>query len=178
MNTDVNNAQMCEKLWNEYEPTLRKICQNRLASCPSEIDDVISETYFALCRNIDSGELIHNPKAWLYGTLNNIIKTKYSEINKIRKNQISLTNRENELYYNVDFDGEKISYELIEKIKYSIIEQLDVSEKNLIDLIYVKRLKFKEVADILNISESAVKQKIYRLKRKIKLIAKKKIEKL
>lgn len=177
MNTDVNNSQMCEELWTEYEPALREICRRKLLSCPSEIDDVISDTYLALCKNINAGEVIKYPKAWLYGTLNKIIKSKYNEINKIRKTQVSITNKENELFYNMDFDDEKMSHDDIEILRYEVLVQLDEQEKVLIDLIYAKRLKFKEIADILNTSESAIKQKNYRLKRKVKLIVKKEMEK-
>ena len=162
MNTDVNNSQMCEELWNQYEPALREICKRRLDSCPSEIDDVISDTYLALCKNINAGEVIQYPKAWLYGTLNNIIKSKYNEINRIRKTQVSITYKANELFYNVDFDDEKMSYEDIENLKREVMAKLDEQERVLVDLIYVKTLRFKEIANILGTSESAIKQKNYR----------------
>ena len=48
--------EICENLWNEYEPQLRKICRVKLRSCPDEVDDVMSEVSLALCKQIEKLE--------------------------------------------------------------------------------------------------------------------------
>ena len=75
--------EICENLWNEYEPQLRKICRVKLRSCPDEVDDVMSEVSLALCKQIEKFGKPEKPKQWLYATFNNII------INK-RKNKKTL----------------------------------------------------------------------------------------
>jgi RNA polymerase sigma factor (sigma-70 family) len=148
----------------------------KLASAPSDIDDVIDETYLALCNALNSCTAINNPKAWLYSTANNIINKKYAEINKQKSKCVSINCVESELFYENDFDNVLLSDDAIEKIKNDIFDELQETEKILYNLIYTKKLKGKEIAKILNISPSAVKQRNYRLKRKIKLIAKEKLK--
>ncbi len=172
MSTDTKDMELAETLWKEYEPNLRKICSYKLSGYPSEIDDVIGDTYLALCNAVDKGVEIENPKAWLYGILNNMIKMKYTEINRKKKYCIRLENVENSLFYDIDFDAYELSDEILEDVKDNIFDELLESDKTLLTLIYDKKLKFKEISKILDISEVAVKQRHYRLKRKIKKIAK------
>lgn len=176
MNLESKNKNYCENLWKEYEPNLRKICSYKLASCPSEIDDVISNTYLALCKSINKGEIIDKPKAWLYATLNNFIKLKYAEMDKRKRVFVPLDAAEHELYYDVDFENVELDDDLIEQLRHEVLEELSVSDRTLYLLIYNKKLKFKNIAKILNSTESAIKQKHYRLKRKIKKIVRKKID--
>lgn len=177
MLTENNDMELSKVLWEEYEPNLRRICTYKLSSYPDEVDDVIGETYLALCNAIDKGIEIQNPKAWLYGTLNNQIKLKYSEIDRKKKIYIRLESVEHELFYNVDFEKDELSEEIIETLKDDIFDELIEAERTLLVLIYKKKIKLKDVAKILNTSEAAVKQKHYRLKRKIKKLAKEKLKK-
>lgn len=177
MNTETNDMALFEALWEECEPNLRGICNYKLSSYPSEIDDVIGDTYLALCNAVSKGIEINNPKAWLYGTLNNTIKLKYAELNRKKKTLIRLERVEHELFYDVDFDRRELSDEILDNIKDEIVEDLLESERTLLILVYEKKLKCKEIAEILDTTEAAIKQKHYRLKRKIKMLAKEKIKK-
>lgn len=177
MQIENKDMELSKVLWEECEPNLRRICSHKLSGYPNEIDDVIAETYLALCNTIDKGIEIQNPKAWLYGTLNNQIKLKYSEIDRKKKIYIRLENVEHELFYNVNFDEKELSQETIEKIKDDVFDELTDTENTLLILIYDRKIKLKEVAEILNTTEVAIKQKHYRLKRKIKNIAKEKLKK-
>lgn len=178
MKTDTNNTVLCEKIWNECEPVLRRICNFKLSSYPSEIDDVIGDTYLALCNAINNGTIIRDYKAWLFGTVNNLIKMKYTEMNTIKKTLINIDTVEQELLYDISFDNVSLNDEIIEIVKQEIINELPGSERTLLILIYTKRLKFKEIALILNTTENAVKQRHYRLKLKIKKMVKEKINNL
>lgn len=178
MLTENKNMELSKVLWEEYEPNLRRICNYKLSSYPDEVDDVIGETYLALCNAIDKNVEIKNPKAWLYGTLNNLIKSKYTELDKKKKTYIRLESVEHELFYNVDFDAKELSDDVINIIKDEIIDELSESEKSLLYLIYENKLKIKEISKILCTTESAIKQKHYRIKLKIKRIAKEKIKQL
>lgn len=176
METKSKNMELSKVLWEEYESSLRKICDYKLSNYPDEVDDVIGETYLALCNAIDKDMEIQNPKAWLYGTLNNQIKLKYTAINKKKRTQIQLDSVEQELFYDIDFDETELNENTIEQIKDNVFDELIDSEKTLLVLIYEKKLKLKEIAKILNTTEAAVKQKHYRLKLKIKKLAKEKIK--
>jgi RNA polymerase sigma-70 factor (ECF subfamily) len=177
MRIENEDMELSKVLWEKYEPSLRRLCNYKLSSYPDEIDDVIGETYLALCNSINKGTEIQNPKAWLYGILNNQIKLKYSEIDRKKKTYIRLESVEHELFYNVSFDEETLSEDIIENLKDDIFDELIDAERTLLILIYDKKIKLKDVARILNTTEAAVKQKHYRLKRKIKKLAKEKLKK-
>lgn len=177
MGTDTKGMELCEALWNECEPELRRLCKYKLSSCPSEIDDVIADAYLVLCNAVDKNVDIVNPKAWLFGTVNNLIKIKYAELNTKKKKHIRFESLEQDLFYNVDFDDVKLPDETIEELMNDILDELSASERTLFIFIYDKKLKFKEIAMILNSTESAIKQKHYRLVRKIKRMARDELKK-
>lgn len=172
------DMKMCEQLWNECEPALRKACAYKLSNHPQEIDDVIGDTFLALCNAISNEVEIYNPRAWLQGTLNNVINNKYREINFKQKKHTSIDCIEQGLFYVIDFDNLMISEKQILEIKSEICNQLLASEKMLLILIYTKKLKMAEIAVLLGSTESAVKQRHYRLKRKIVCLADEKINEI
>lgn len=178
MNKDTSEMELCEKLWNECEPSIRKLCNYKLSAYPSEVDDVVGDIYLALCDAVRKGHKIDNPKAWLFSTANNCIRIKYSEINHRLKKFSHWDSNEQRLFYDVDFENVVVSDDTLEEIKDSIIDELPTPEKTLFILIYVKKLKLKEIAKIMNTTESAVKQRKYRLKLKIKRLIKEKLSKL
>lgn len=63
------NKELCEKLWNEYEPRLRQLCRKKLDSYLTEADEVVSDAYLILCKAFAEEKEIKNPIAWLYGTV-------------------------------------------------------------------------------------------------------------
>lgn len=177
LSMEFNNMELCEVLWKEYEPYLRKICNFRLSDYPDEAEDVIGEAYLALCDVLNSGQELKNPKAWLYGTVNNYIKIKYIEIDR-NKHCVNLDNVNYKLCYDVDFDSARIDEDALDKIKDDILESLDEEDRAILSLYYEEHHHFKEIARILNSTESAVKQRHYRMKRKVKELIKEKLENL
>lgn len=165
------NMDLCDNLWKQYEPKLRRLCGYKLSSYPLEVEEVISETYLALCNAISKGTEFDDPKAWLYQTANNQIKLKYTEINTRKRRFVSLEQVEAGLMYNIDFDDIQITDSIIEELNSEILAELSENEKLLLELIYEKNLKFKQIATIIGTTEAGVKQQHYRLKRKVKKLA-------
>ena len=176
-----NENQLCEQIWKKYEPKIRRICEYKLSSCPDEIDEVISQTFLALCAKL-SEDTIENPQAWLYATANNIIKMTYEAQNRNKKKLISLdtgitdANEQHNLIYSNDFLDKRLSNDQIDILKAQVESELDYDELALIHLIHQKHLKYKEIAELMNSTESAIKQRSYRLRCKVKEIAKEKVK--
>jgi len=168
---DDNSLRNCEKLIEQYSDNLKRLCQIKLNYNVSEIDDVIPETNFAFMVMFSNGKLPDNPKAWLYGTANNIIKKKYSEIDNDKKHKVSLDSDFYDLsflYATPDFAEDMISDEHIERLAQEIERELDKEENIILELFHHEHKSLREIADVLGKSEAAVKQKHYRLCRKIK----------
>ena len=168
------NGDICKELWEKNEPRIRKLCNVKMSDHPDEIEEIITDTYIALCEAVKKGKVFTNPSAWLYGTANNLIKKKFKEIKIYKQRHKTLSNGNYELAYNIDYLDAMISDENIDKMKEEIESELSDSEKTLLEFIYTDKLTNKEIARILNTSESAIKQKRYRLVKKIKIMAKEK----
>lgn len=170
MNTFDDN--FCTELWHECEPQLRKLCQAKLQKYPNEIDDVIAETFLILCDKTKKSGLPENPKAWLYGVFGNILNAKYREIYKEKDSIIDISNKKYKLPFVQSFEKEmfdRISHdELISRLD----TELNDEEKLIIKLHYADGIKLRVIAKRLGSTEAAIKQRIFRLRMKIKKIAK------
>ncbi len=168
--------RICTELWEKHEKRIQQICKRKLDSYPHEIDEIISEAYLILCEGIYKDMNMENPASWLYGAVNNLVKAKYTEINNRKKHLVSLFDNNNEpifdLPYSVDFIDNAISDEKIEEMAAEIEHALTKKEAELYELAFEKCLPYKEIAKIYNSTDTAVKQRAYRLKKKIKEIAK------
>lgn len=155
-----NEAELvAEQLWREHQGKIRSLCEFKLRSCPDEVDEVISE-------------------AWLYSTVNNMIKITYKEQAKNRANIVSLdaagANMHNLIYITADFTEKNLSNDEIDILKEQVLSSLPPDDRRFIEMIYDEHLKYKKIAEILNTTENAVKQRSYRVRGEIKKLAKEK----
>lgn len=166
------NKELCEKLWNEYEPRLRQLCRKKLDSYLTEADEVVSDAYLILCKAFAEEKEIKNPAAWLYGTVNNLIKEKYAEIKKHREKETSLFNYDNKLMYDIpysfDFLEEIVSDFRIEDSRLDIVNNsLSEDEAQLLEYIYDDGMSYKKIAKLYDTTEDGIKQRAYRLRKKV-----------
>ena len=177
---DINNADsiFTENVCKDSFIGVKRLCEYKLRSCPDEIDDVMSEVYFAFVSAVYNKKIPDNPKAWLYGVANNIIKDKYSQINKQEKHidRKSPENLERELAVFPDLSDEMISDEAIEEMADKIISSLTEEERELLTAFHYENKSMKEIGAVMGKSESAVKQKHYRLCIKVRRLIKEAIE--
>lgn len=167
----VENHGLHIELWNRYETGVRRLCEYKLKSNPNDIEDVVSETFLILCKAIEDEVEIKNYGGWIYAVANNLIKQLYEKNNDEKEILVSFSESDEEFYdikVGYDLEDKLISDEEIEELKEEIINSLSPSEKTIIRLFHEEKIKMKEIAEVLNISESAVKQKHYRTVRKIK----------
>ncbi len=169
----------CENIWKENCIGIKRLCEYKLRSCPDEIDNVISDVYLAFISAVHNKKAPDNPKAWLYAVANNIIKKKYSQINKQKQSNISMSSQDIdniELAVFPDLSDEMISDADIMFMADKIFSQLSLEEQQILTYFHHKNKSIKEIVDIINKSESAVKQKHYRLCLKVRRLIKESIE--
>ena len=110
-------------------------------------------------------------RAWLYKVADNKIKEKFREIAR----------REKELIFGREFgtvpgadilleleEAGRLTVEELDEKKKTVLESLNDKELELFEMVYVKHKKYKELAKALNISEHAIRTRVYRLNLKIK----------
>ena len=171
MNFD--EKRICAELWDVYKDSIRKVCSIKLRSCPNEIDDVVSDVYLALCKKVSETGAPEKPKEWLFGTLRNLLNKKYKEIYSLRENETAFSETEIDLPYLHNDIHTKETEIYLEELNKAAKNVLSDEEWLLMNLIHFNRLKHKEIAVMQNSTESAVKQKHYRICNKLRKAAKK-----
>lgn len=118
---------------------------------------------------MDSGEYPNEPKKWIYGTLNNLIKKKFVNLYKDQEHCISTHDDTLTMPLVGPNHIEKLFQKLSNReLKKELENFLSNDEYRLIELIYFEKLKLKQIAKIYHTTESAIKQKHYRICRKLK----------
>lgn len=168
------------KIWVEYEPGIRKLCSRKLSNHPYEVDDIVQEVYIALHVALKEGRVIRNVRGWLYGTANNLISKKYEEIKERRKRYISMSDACycHRLRYEIDMSEPRISEERIDSAKKEIEDELSSDDNVLIEMLYEKKIDHRTAAKSFEITENALKQKSYRVRRNVKRMVHEKIKEI
>lgn len=164
--TEAEN-KICAELWAEYEPSLRNVCKAKMHGCENDVDDIIGDVYLALCNHVAKEGLPTYQKSWLYGTLKNLINVKFREKYRDERHMANFSIDEIELPYKHDFVSDVEDNNSINELN-SIIGTLNKDEQVLIYSTYFDKKKMKEIAKELGSTESAVKQRRYRLCNKLR----------
>lgn len=164
----------CADIWQTYEPYIRTLCKIKLRDHSDDIDEVVADTFLALCEMVSTHGMPENPKAWLFGTAIHKIKGKYRQVNKSNHMAERFADKEYALSFDVMTDPAEITENKlwIEHLQGKLIAQLSADEIELLDLIYKQNLKMKDIAFMKNSTESAVKQKSYRIHKKLRQLVK------
>ena len=175
---DEEKTELCKRLWDECKDDLTKLCKYKLSSHPDEVEDVIADAFYYLCVAVFKNRKIDNYKAWLVAVTHNLIKKKYTEINHMKKSYISFY--EENIEEN-SYDGDRlfdsfVSDSMIEQLSDSIISNLSGGDRLLYIYVYQDKLKMREIAGLMNITENNVRQRNHRLGKKLKVLIKDRIE--
>lgn len=157
----INNILDIEKIYNDFYSYVYTIVINRTQGYLKEEDmeEIISDTFFMLWKNTNKLEDERALKPYIAGITKNLIKE------KIRKNNICLDILDYENIKGMEFFTEE--REEITLLKDSL-KELKTEDKEVFELYYYQNKKIKEIALLLNISEFNVKQRLYRIRKKIK----------
>ena len=156
-----------EKVINDYSNFLYKFVKNNSYNLNKEdFEEIVSDSFFVLWKNYKKLNLSDNIGNYLCGVSRNIL------LKKLRNNKVFNKNVNIEDYQNVldcKKDVEDMFYEQ-EKIGFieNIVLNLDEESKEIFILFYYEQRKVKEISKILNISESKVKTRLHRIRKKLK----------
>ncbi len=177
--TQEEKEELCKKLWNDCKDELTRMCRFKLSSHLDEAEEVVAEAFYFLCLAVFEDKSITNYKAWLTAVTNNLIKRKYIELNKMKLRNAILNEENIDMEYSDDIIIDNLIPDtVIERLYDAIICELTPKEQQLYRYVYKDKLKMKEIAALLDITEVNAKQRHYRLSKKLKKIIKNYIEEL
>lgn len=158
----VNDRLDLNRIIKDYTPYVKTIINNMVYNNLTEEDkeEILSDVFFVFWKN--RFKEIPVIDAFIAGITKNLVRE------KLRKKVISLdiADYENNLgYTDIDMFDEK--REKIEKVKEKMKELSDI-ELKIIDMFYYYSKSTKEIANELNLTETNVRSKLHRIRKKIK----------
>lgn len=163
-------------MFNElYDETYNDVLKYVVCRCSNinDVNDIIQETYLELYKILNKKKLENtNVKAFIKGIANNKIKKHYSLLYKIQTLSIFSTNEKDISFIETikdDFDLEKliIDQELFFEA-WNYVKNKKLIIVKIFFLYYSQDLTIKEIASDLGLSESFVKNSLYRTLKELK----------
>lgn len=154
---------------NLYYNDIYHLCLSRLKKEENAAD--VTQEVFLFFQEKYEGLEDEYIKAWLYKVADNKIKEQFRAIAKREKELIYGTvfgsHTSTDILYEMEEDN-KVTPEELEEKKKSIFSSLSEKELELFEMVYTKHMEYKELAKAFDISEHAVRARVYRLRLKIK----------
>lgn len=175
--TGQENFQMFKKIYDETYNNLLKFIVCRCSNI-DDVNDIIQETYTEFYKVFSSEKELDNVNKYIYGIAKNKIKKHYNLIYRIKT--ISLSKEEDTGLIDTissDINIEKI---ILDKSDLDFIWEYLKKKKIIIQrvfyLYYSLDLSIKEISNELGISESCVKNYLYRTLNELQEVMRKECE--
>ena len=160
-----NNELDLEKIIKDYSNYINTIINNmaKLNLNDEDKEEIVSEVFFILWRNKDKLDYNKRLSSYIAGITRNIVKE------YLRKKQIhfDISDYENSLYSYDSLELLNDNIEEIKKIEKKLETIKEIDRKIFIDFYYSSK-SIKDIAKEQKISEFSVKQRLYRIRKKIK----------
>jgi RNA polymerase sigma-70 factor (ECF subfamily) len=168
--------KLFDSLVQKHYNSIYKFCFYRFAQDRFAAEDCTQEVFIVLYKNMDRLENLEKIDGWLYKTADHIVKRAYVKAAREKKKVESIDTDDSHFPYNTMIYEEH--YDLAEAVKIDgekclaeIFESLTDIDVKIWELYYRQRKSLREVSEALNLSQSAVKSRVSRLKRKIITLA-------
>ena len=161
-----NDTLLFEILYDRYSKMVYNKCRG-FSKSDDEAEDLTQDIFLKLFVKLKTFKGKSKFSTWLYAfTYNHCVNyVNRNTAKKIEKQSVDATNIEDSGYSIEDNDSD-INQLKVEKLKEAL-ELISPEEKMILLLKYQDYLSIKELTDILDIGESAVKMRIKRAKEKL-----------
>lgn len=162
-----NNLKI-EEIMKKYNHYIYAILNNSNSKLSNEdIEEILLDVYLTLWNNKEKLDVNKSLSAYIGGITKNLILKKY-------RNSKFLENIDD--YTEIISDMKDIEIDYISTQKNQIIidelEKVKEQDKNIFILYYYEEIKVKDIATRYKMSESKVKSKLFRMRKRIKKILK------
>ena len=160
-----NNELDLERIINEYSSYIAIIINNMASTNLSNEDkeEIISEVFFILWKNKHKLDINKSLSSYIAGITRNLVK---EYLRKIKIN-VDISDYENSLY---GYDKIDFLYTNIQEIRHieKKLENMKEIDKTIFLDFYYSSKSIKDIAKEQKMSEFSVKQRLYRIRNKIK----------
>ena len=165
-----NNELDLEKIINEYSSYIATIINNMARDSLNNDDkeEIVFEVFFILWKNENKLDINKYLNSYIAGITRNVVK---EYLRKVKVN-FDISDYENILYSYDEINFLNNSVEKIRKIEKKLENMKEIDKKVFLDFYYSSK-SIKDIAEKYNMSEFSVKQRLYRIRKKIKKEAQK-----
>jgi RNA polymerase sigma-70 factor, ECF subfamily len=157
------NPAMFRPLYERYFDPLFRFIMSRCGE-ENEAGDICSQVFMKAMQKLNSYEFKGVPfSAWLYRIASNEVAQHYRNTKKLRVVSAEETQIE-DIVEEMEFDD----YSAYREVMLEVLEELKPVDLQLIEMRFFEKRPFKEIADILDLSESNAKVKTYRILERMK----------
>lgn len=160
-----NNELDLEKIINDYSTYIVTIVNNMANESLNDEDkeEIVSEVFFILWKNKDKLDINKHLSSYIAGIARNVVK---EYLRKARVN-FDISDYENSLYSYDKITFFEDSVEEICKIEKKLENMKEIDKTIFLEFYYSSK-SIKDIAKEQNISEFNVKQRLYRIRNRIK----------
>jgi RNA polymerase sigma-70 factor (ECF subfamily) len=133
------------------------------------VHDLFQEIFTNVWKNLDNFRGEASVNTWIYRIAINT-SINFTRLLK-RESRNRLFNEDSRHHNPVDQDDPGDEIEAKIRLLHRSIEQLSVAERTIISLV-IEDLSYREISEICSITEGALRVRIHRIKKKLKLILK------
>ena len=161
-----NNILKIEDIMNDYTNYIYTIIRNSYVNLPDEdVEEIVLDVFLTLWNNQVKLDINKKLSSYIVGITRNLIKKKYRDY---------ITNDNIEDYEDqlVDLTNIELTFSENEKQKVILNElgKMKNEDKEIFIQYYYEERNIKEISKIFNISESKVKSKLFRIRKKLKKV--------
>lgn len=157
-----DTAALFEQLYNSHYQRLVTYASARLGEYREFSEDCVQEAFVVFHSKLKSGEEFSHPEAFLYRTVDNIVKKQRSKRFAEESVAVSLDDENNVIELKSD---DTVDYEKYIRL---LEKRLTPEEKKLYFAKYVQEKKIEEIAKERDLSVAAVTMRLSRLRQKVK----------
>lgn len=159
-----NNELDLEKIINDYSSYIETVINNMNRSIKDEDkEEIASEVFFILWKNKIKLDINKSLSSYIAGIARNVVK---EYLRKIRVNY-DISDYENDLFSYDKIEALDDNIEKIKKIEAKLENMKEIDRTVFIEFYYTSK-SIKDIAKELKISKFSVKQRLYRIRNKIK----------
>lgn len=152
-----------EKIMENYNNYIKKIIQtNKINISKEDEEEIILDVYLTLWKNQEKLDINKKISPYIAGITRNLILKRL----RIKKITYNIEDYEDEMFSLPNMEIIYFQKESNKKI-IEYIENMKKEDKDIFMYYYYRELKIKEISLMLNISESKVKSKLYRIRKKL-----------
>ncbi|WP_422659961.1 RNA polymerase sigma factor [Paenibacillus sp. EC2-1] len=159
------NIQHFEEIYNQYQERIRKYIAVKTNSAVA--DDLTQQAFLKAMENFHLFKHNSSIFTWLFKIAQNIVKNEYRK-----------TSRNKEIVHEViDFQSQSISLDIVKDVDIRLdisaaLAQLNELDQQIISLRFFVDCTLLDISKIIGMPESAVKNRLYRALKKLKIALK------